>query len=144
MPSHFISLFLAALSLDAHGPEPVTHGIAAMKHGGVSAYTLGRGVPRSVSRSYTRAARAGLREQYREAIQFLEKGLRRDPGNKEALNDLGVFHQAIGDHAEALACFDSALAADPGYALAQRNKAYLLAALRRPIGTEQLARSGER
>ena len=138
----FSTLLILAAIVDA--PLLPERGTMALKHGGVSVYTLGRHISRPVARKYDRAARAAAKGDYGEALKLVAAALRQDAGNKEALNDAGVLHQALGDHAKALEWFDLALREDGGYALAHVNRAYSLAALRRPNEAELAARQALR
>ena len=66
-----------------------------------------------------------------EAETAYRSVLRSKPDKPRIWHNLGVLRAEAGDPSDALACFDRALACEPGYATAHFNRANALCALRR-------------
>lgn len=66
------------------------------------------------------------RDQLAAGEAALREALCCAPEDAEIINDLGANLAAAGRHDEALACYDAALARDPGYAKARYNRSTLL------------------
>ncbi len=63
--------------------------------------------------AFTKAEKKVKRGQYEDAIPLLEKALKADSKNADALNYLGYSHRKLGHTDEALAYYEQALAIDP-------------------------------
>lgn len=79
-----------------------------------------------------RAAAALRREGRRDEAETAYRSvLRSRPDDPRIWHNLGVLRAEAGDPSDAIACFDRALALEPGYATAHFNRANALFALRR-------------
>jgi predicted Zn-dependent protease len=58
---------------------------------------------------YSDAEKAVKAKQYRKAIAILEKVVRRDPNNVDAMNYLGYSHRQLGEFDKALVYYQAAL-----------------------------------
>jgi protein O-GlcNAc transferase len=65
-------------------------------------------------------------EAYRDAVKLIRRALALRGNDAPVLTNLGVAHQKLGQVAEALECFDKAIAAKPDFASAHHNRANLL------------------
>lgn len=63
--------------------------------------------------AFTKAEKKVKAEKYEDAIPLLEKALKADSKNADALNYLGYSHRKLGHTDEALAYYQQALAIDP-------------------------------
>ncbi len=62
---------------------------------------------------YSRAVKAVKAEDFRTAVQLLERVVTRDSRNADAFNYLGFSHRKLGDVEQALTFYRKALAIDP-------------------------------
>jgi Flp pilus assembly protein TadD len=65
--------------------------------------------------AYAQAQTAVAREDYRKAIGLLERIVKAEPRNADALNLLGYSHRKLGDAPRALDYYEKALAAEPAH-----------------------------
>ena len=65
--------------------------------------------------AYAQAQTAVAREDYRKAIGLLERVVKAEPRNADALNLLGYSHRKLGDAPRALDYYEKALAAQPAH-----------------------------
>ncbi|HEX3674662.1 MAG TPA: tetratricopeptide repeat protein [Rhizomicrobium sp.] len=64
---------------------------------------------------YTMALRLIHREQYADAIPYLDRALAQRPNNADILNYLGFTHRMLGDYPGSLDYYQKALARDPDH-----------------------------
>ncbi len=64
---------------------------------------------------YTMALRMIHREQYANAIPYLDRALLQKPNNADILNYLGFTHRMLGDYPGSLDYYQKALARDPDH-----------------------------
>jgi tetratricopeptide (TPR) repeat protein len=65
--------------------------------------------------AYEQAARAVGQEDYKKAIGLLERVVKAEPRNADALNLLGYSHRKLGDFEGAVGYYEKALAVDPAH-----------------------------
>jgi predicted O-linked N-acetylglucosamine transferase (SPINDLY family) len=65
-------------------------------------------------------------EAYRDAVKLIRRALALRGNDAPVLTNLGIAHQNLRQTAEALECFDKAIAAKPDFASAHHNRANLL------------------
>ena len=81
-------------------------------------------------------------EAYRDAVKLICRALAIRGNDAPTLTNLGIAHQKLGQIAEALECFDKAIAAKPDFASAYHNRANLLRdAKRHPEARESYDRA---
>lgn len=85
----------------------LSSGALAMGSGGGSSSGSASG---GSGNSYSMAEKAVKAKQYRKAIFLLEKVIRRNPKNVDAMNYLGYSHRQIGQYDKALTYYKAALA----------------------------------
>jgi predicted Zn-dependent protease len=88
--------------------------LAASVTGSAFAMTSGGGSSSSSSgassgMSYSSAEKAVKAKQYRKAISILEKIIRRNPKNVDAMNYLGYSHRQLGEYRKAMIYYKAAL-----------------------------------
>lgn len=71
-------------------------------------------------------------EAYRDAVKLIRRALALRGNDAPTLTNLGIAYQKLGQAAEALECFDKAIAAKPDFASAHHNRANLLREAKRP------------
>lgn len=65
-------------------------------------------------------------KKWQQAIKQLQKVLKRDPDNADAMNSLGCAYIELGDDNQAMQCFNQSLAADQQFAHGHYNRGKLL------------------
>jgi len=65
--------------------------------------------------AYEQAARAVGQEDYKKAIGLLERVVKAEPRNADALNLLGYSHRKLGDFEGAVGYYEKALAVEPAH-----------------------------
>ncbi len=81
---------------------------------------------------YFRAQQEILKEEYREAIRYLDLAIRFNPRDGAAFNDRALCMAEMGMLADALTYLDQGIAVEPDYATIYHNKGWLLNRLGRP------------
>lgn len=71
-------------------------------------------------------------EAYRDAVKLIRRALALRGNDAPTLTNLGIAYQKLGQAAEALECFDKAIATKPDFASAHHNRANLLREAKRP------------
>src|SRR3972149_2065732 len=70
--------------------------------------------------------------QYREAIQYFDQGIRRDPRVAQAYTNRGLAYGRLGQHQRAIEDHNEAIRLDPRYAQAYTHRGITSARLRHP------------
>lgn len=71
-------------------------------------------------------------EAYRDAVKLIRRALALRGNDAPTLTNLGIAYQKLGQAAEAVECFDKAIAAKPDFASAHHNRANWLREAKRP------------
>ncbi|MBM3586750.1 MAG: tetratricopeptide repeat protein [Alphaproteobacteria bacterium] len=74
-------------------------------------------------------------EAYRDAVQLLRRALALRSNDAPVLTNFGIAHQKLGQTADALECFDKAIASKPDFASAHHNRANVLREAKRLKGS---------
>ena len=105
------SVLYAALFLGLAAPASV---LAMGGGGGGGGYTGGGGNAPGFD-DYTMAIRFIHREQYANAVPYLDRALAQKPNNADILNYLGFTHRMLGDYPGSLDYYQKALARNPDH-----------------------------
>ena len=82
--------------------------------------------PRSISALIARGSAARMLLNYDQAFDDLNKAVKLNPTNVNALNQLGVIHKELGENDVAIACFNRCIAIKPSYSQAYWNRSDIL------------------